>query len=49
MARGIAGAGLGLSGSKAILEQHGGAITLQSVAGEGTTVTLLPHKPSSLQ
>ncbi len=48
-ARGIAGTGLGLSGSKAILEQHGGTIALRSVAGEGTTVTLLlPHTPPSL-
>jgi len=39
-ARGIAGSGLGLAGVKAIVERHGGAITVESAEGRGTTVTL---------
>jgi signal transduction histidine kinase len=39
-ARGAPGTGLGLAGARAIVEQHGGAIQLHSVEGEGTTVTL---------
>lgn len=43
---GIAGAGIGLTGVKQIIEQHGGAIAVESVEGEGTTVTArLPLVP----
>ena len=40
-ARGIHGTGLGLAGARAIVEQHGGQITLESRLGQGTTVTVL--------
>lgn len=38
--RGIEGAGLGLPLVRAILERHGGAATLESWHGEGSTLTL---------
>lgn len=41
-----AGTGLGLAIAKQFVEQHGGTITLQTRAGEGTTFTIsLPVKP----
>jgi len=38
--RSIAGSGIGLTGAKQIVAQHGGAITVQSAEGEGSTFTL---------
>jgi signal transduction histidine kinase len=38
--RHIAGSGIGLTGAKQIVAQHGGAITVQSAEGEGSTFTL---------
>ena len=36
----IPGSGLGLAISRALVEQHGGTISLQSIEGEGTSVTV---------
>jgi len=36
----IAGWGLGLSGARGIVEQHGGTITVQSTEGEGSTFVI---------
>jgi signal transduction histidine kinase len=38
--RSIAGSGIGLTGAKQIVAQHGGAIAVQSAEGEGSTFTL---------
>lgn len=40
LARRFEGAGLGLSIAKALAELHGGALSVKSAAGEGTTVTI---------
>jgi two-component system, OmpR family, sensor kinase len=45
-ARGIPGSGLGLALVRAIVERHGGQVTLRSRAGQGTVVALrLPATP----
>jgi len=36
----IAGSGLGLSGARGIIEQHGGTISVASAEGQGSTFTL---------
>jgi PAS domain S-box-containing protein len=42
----IAGSGIGLSGARQIVSQHGGTITVESTEGEGSTFTLrLPLVP----
>jgi signal transduction histidine kinase len=40
LARRFEGAGLGLSIAKALAELHGGALSVQSAVGKGTTVTI---------
>jgi signal transduction histidine kinase len=43
----IPGTGIGLSGVRSILEQHGGSIGVESAVGQGTTVTVrLPLQPA---
>jgi signal transduction histidine kinase len=42
-ARAVPGTGLGLAGVKAIIEQHGGELAIESVMGEGTCVVI--HLP----
>ena len=44
----IPGTGIGLAGARQVVEQHGGAIAVDSVEGAGTTVTIqLPIQPPS--
>jgi signal transduction histidine kinase len=39
-AKGISGTGLGLAGTKSVVKQHGGQISLESAVGWGTSVTV---------
>jgi two-component system, OmpR family, sensor histidine kinase MprB len=44
-ARGIPGTGIGLSGSKMIVEQLSGQIAVESAVGKGTTVVVRLRGP----
>src|SRR2546423_7216957 len=44
---GIPGTGVGLAGSKTIVEQHGGQITLDSAVSQGTTVSVHLPRPDA--
>jgi signal transduction histidine kinase len=44
---GIPGTGVGLAGSKTIVEQHGGQITLDSAVSKGTTVNVRLPRPDA--
>jgi signal transduction histidine kinase len=46
---GIPGTGVGLAGSKTIVEQHGGQITLDSAVGQGTIVSVQLPRPDARQ
>lgn len=45
---GIVGTGIGLRLVKQLVEMHGGAVTAQSIEGEGSTFTVrMPLKPAA--